>query len=86
MFYNSKLSQVVTIVPGHCGILGNDRAHELAKKGTTIELITQQEVHYNSRKTNLKRNLREVHQKDVLTSEHCGILGNDRTDVLAKKE
>ena len=40
-------------------------ADELAKKGTPVELITQQEVPYNSRKTHLKRTLQKVHQKEI---------------------
>ena len=61
-----ELTIVLQWIPGHCGVLGKKGLMNYGKKkGTTIELITQQEVPYNSRKTHLKNTLREVHQKHI---------------------
>lgn len=59
---------VLQWIPSHCGIYGNEKADELAKKGTLILQTTQREIPQGSAVRLIKSKLKARYEKQVADS------------------
>ena len=59
------METVLQWIPCHCGILGNEKADELAKKGTFILQLTQRKIPLRSAVRLIKNKLKVSYEKQV---------------------
>ena len=65
--YLNSLTNRITLqwIPAHCGIVGNELADALAKKGTQINQTSTSEISYNSAITTIQYQIREEQKKKL---------------------